>query len=374
MKKSIFVSYSHRDKWFAKKITEQLSKYGIEFWIDEAELELGDSLFEKIGEGLNSVDFLGVVLSSNSVESEWVKKEISYMMSKELKDGRVKVLPLLIDDCDIPWFLEGKLFADFRPHNNFENAFNIILKRLGVDPHYPPKIWIEDPFQIELVKVTEGKFTMGIDSNNVFPNCNPEHEVYLSSYYISKYPINGIIWDAYLTANSAPGPPIGSDPIKITWPSALRFCEWLSNRTDKYFSLPTEAEWEKAARGSDGRTYPWGDNVEIAKDELSPYGVAKMCGGISEWCLDWFEDFPYKGRNEKIMSNPGRPYVLEKINWNYPPFRKMKSFRGGNVIDNYGIKRPAKAFVRFGWEPLESENIGFRIVFLIDQSLKSVTG
>ena len=130
---SIFLSHNHADKQFVRRLAKDLKKLGVRVWIDEAEVKIGDSLIDKLREGIDKMDYLGVVLSSNSISSSWVKKEVDIAMNQEIKGKRVKVLPLLIEDCELPWFLEGKLYADFRQEENYENEFSKLADRLGVD-------------------------------------------------------------------------------------------------------------------------------------------------------------------------------------------------------------------------------------------------
>ena len=129
---SIFLSHSHTDKPFARRLAKDLADLGIRVWIDEAEIQVGDSLIEKIREGIDAVDYVGVVLSKISVASEWVKKEVDIAMNQEIKGKRVKVLPLLVEDCDLPGFLEGKMYADFRTEGFYREGLVKIAKRLGV--------------------------------------------------------------------------------------------------------------------------------------------------------------------------------------------------------------------------------------------------
>jgi len=93
---------------------------------------LGDSLIEKIRAGIDDMDYLAVVLSPVSVESEWVKREVDIAMNQEIRDRKVKVLPLLCGASKLPGFLEGKLYADFSKPENHEAAFQLVLNRLGL--------------------------------------------------------------------------------------------------------------------------------------------------------------------------------------------------------------------------------------------------
>jgi len=112
--KRVFLSHSHKDKRFARLLARSLTRRGIFVWLDEAEINIGDSLIDKLRLAIDEVDFVIAVISSFSVASEWVKKELDIAMNHEIKTKRIKVLPILIDDSNLPGFLEGKLFGDFR--------------------------------------------------------------------------------------------------------------------------------------------------------------------------------------------------------------------------------------------------------------------
>jgi hypothetical protein len=113
-KPRVFLSHSHDDKRMARGIYQRLSNFGIKVWFDEAELRFGDSLIEKLRTAIDSVDILLALISKNSVDSEWVKKEIEIAMNQEIANRRVKVIPLLCAPIDLPGFLVGKLYADFK--------------------------------------------------------------------------------------------------------------------------------------------------------------------------------------------------------------------------------------------------------------------
>ncbi len=128
----VFLSHSWKDKAFARKLAEQLRLNGVEVWIDEAELRVGDSLIQKIGGAVNDADYIAVILSHSSVQSNWVQQELSMAMVRELSAQNVKILPILIEPCEIPPFLRDKLYADFTNPENFDSAFARVLKALEV--------------------------------------------------------------------------------------------------------------------------------------------------------------------------------------------------------------------------------------------------
>lgn len=132
MKPSIFLSHSGEDKKFVRGLGKDLQNAGAKVWIDEGEIELGDSLIDKISEGVDEMDYLAVVLSKTSVQSEWVKREVNIALTEEINNKKVKVLPLVIDDCTIPAFLRDKLYADFSDPINYQNSFELIVAKLGL--------------------------------------------------------------------------------------------------------------------------------------------------------------------------------------------------------------------------------------------------
>jgi len=110
-----------------------LSENGVKVWIDEAEIKVGDSLIRKISEGIKNMEYLGVVLSPNSVSSSWVQKEVEIAATMEIKKKKLKVLPILYKDCEIPLFLQHKVYADFRNRSMFQHSLIAILDVLLPD-------------------------------------------------------------------------------------------------------------------------------------------------------------------------------------------------------------------------------------------------
>ena len=125
----IFVSYSHDDSEFASLLASQLVKHKAKVWIDQWELHVGDSIIDRIQNAIQGASALLVILSKSSVESEWCKKELSSGLLRELEEKRVVVLPVLIDDCEVPLFLRGKLYADFR--SNFDKGLQAVLEAIA---------------------------------------------------------------------------------------------------------------------------------------------------------------------------------------------------------------------------------------------------
>jgi TIR domain len=109
-----FLSHSSKDKAFVRKLAADLVASGVKVWIDEQRILVGDSIPEKIAQGLAESDFFLVVVSHNSVESPWVKKELNSALIHEIERRKVAVLPIKLDDAKMPDSINDKLYADFR--------------------------------------------------------------------------------------------------------------------------------------------------------------------------------------------------------------------------------------------------------------------
>lgn len=170
----------------------------------------------------------------------------------------------------------------------------------------------------EMVLIPAGEFIFG-DSSDKESSAYPQQKINLPAYWIDKweatnaeyldfsiktgYTSQGKDWRLFFTPDKANFP-----VVNITWDDAAEYCKSQGKR------LPTEQEWEKAARGTDGRRYPWGEQWETGHsntyetglrapvavdqyDEASPYGVRDMLGNVQEWTSDWYK--AYKGNNRK---------------------------------------------------------------------------
>ena len=125
----IFISYSHQDKKFADKLAANLVQQKAHVWIDSWELNVGDSIIDKVQTAIQDSSALIVIISKASMESEWCKKELTSGFLRELEEKRVVVLPLLLEDCQMPIFLRGKMYADFR--SDFDDGFNKTLEAIA---------------------------------------------------------------------------------------------------------------------------------------------------------------------------------------------------------------------------------------------------
>ncbi len=125
----IFISYSHKDKAFVDRLAIQLIRRNVNVWLDRWELSVGDSLVERVQDAVDGASALLVILSKASVTSEWCKKELSAGLLRELEERRVVVMPVMLEDCDVPVFARGKLFADFR--TDFDDGLRAIVEGIA---------------------------------------------------------------------------------------------------------------------------------------------------------------------------------------------------------------------------------------------------
>lgn len=128
---SIFLSHSHADKHFARRLAADLRVAGHAVWIDEAEINIGDSLIEKIREGLDQVDYVAAILSPASISSPWVTKELDIASNREIKENRAVVLPLMVERVELPGFLLGKFYGDFTDPSQYKDTLDLLLRKLG---------------------------------------------------------------------------------------------------------------------------------------------------------------------------------------------------------------------------------------------------
>lgn len=129
----VFLSHTSDDKPFVRQLKKSLEDHGVEnVWLDEAEIQIGDSLTDKIEEGLTKTKFIGIVLSPKSIESKWVKRELEIAINREITTGEVVILPLLHQVCKLPTFLTGKLYADFTTPDNYQESLKKLLRRLKI--------------------------------------------------------------------------------------------------------------------------------------------------------------------------------------------------------------------------------------------------
>lgn len=235
-----------------------------------------------------------------------------------------------------------------------------------------------------LIYIPAGEFWLGSSDSDLGadPDEKPRHRVYLDDYWIDKTEVTNAMFAAFLSESGnqdeggatwydtlaveqqlvfidgqwKPGNGYEDHPaVEITWYGARAYCEWAGRR------LPTEAEWEKAARTSMGSIYPWGEGIDCTRVQYancggktlpvgskpagsSPYGVLDMSGNVWEWVADWYSDSYY---TETFVSNPigpeqGIARVLRGGSYDYDWKHVRSANRRNNgpatSINDYGFR------------------------------------
>lgn len=191
---SIFLSHSWEDKFFVRKLAEKLRNTGVDVWIDEAELKIGDSLIQKISGAIEKTDYVAAVISNNSVLSPWVQKELAIAMTQEIVGRKVKVLPILLEKCEIPGFLKDKLYADFTNPENFDTQFSRLLHTVDVSkPTTSISKKIQEVIpnksikQISTLEVFKDINITGVDKGRLYQP-DPEELLYHVYFILSRRP------------------------------------------------------------------------------------------------------------------------------------------------------------------------------------------
>jgi formylglycine-generating enzyme required for sulfatase activity len=228
----------------------------------------------------------------------------------------------------------------------------------------------------EMVDVPAGEFLMGSSDGvrRAEDREKPQHSLFVDVFRISKHPVTNAQYAEFVKATGheppkhwrgqEPPPDLRNHPVVyVTWRDAVAYCDWLQKKTGLPFRLPTEAEWEKAARGTDGRIYPWRDDFSTEKcnvyetgirntspvgmfpDGASPYRCLDMSGNVWEWTLSKYKPYPYK-------SDDGREDMDKPVDG--------RVLRGGSFLDP---QQDARCACRLSYHPRYRDyDLGFRVV------------
>lgn len=319
----VFISHAHQDSALAHKLAADLERAGHPVWIAPESIRPGEQWLPAIARGLQECGLCVVVMTPDGVASAWVDYETNLAISRERK-RQMRLLFLDAADCDVPFQWTGYQYLPFRR----KGALGELLRWLdGQDPlpqgegasaraRFPgyrvlsPDRIVHEKTEIEFVRVRAGSFLYGDNKKRLelpefwidrFPVTNAQYKRFLDARPHHPVPFIESDWakpyNWYQKTRSYPAGKADHPVVLVSWNDAKAFCAWAGLR------LPTEQEWEKAARGDkDGRIYPWGDNwLERRCNTLeagighptpvgqyspqgdSPYGCADMVGNVWEW-------------------------------------------------------------------------------------------
>jgi formylglycine-generating enzyme required for sulfatase activity len=249
------------------------------------------------------------------------------------------------------------------------------------DAHAPRSVQPSQGFEIDWVEIPSGLLVQGTPLEDIdaiaaahadigverswIAREAPRHELTLPAFAIARTPVTVEQWSRFADAVGLPPPPRPHGPNHpidgVRWEEANYFCTWLADKYRWRVRLPTESEWERAARGGDAREYPWGDRYEPGRGNLadlrlrrtspvgsfpggaSPFGVLDLAGNVDEWTATPYA--PYPGA-------PPEPHVDNALGWD------PHVTRGGGFIHNRDLARCARRHGSFG----SFRAVGFRLV------------
>jgi len=236
-----------------------------------------------------------------------------------------------------------------------------------------------NPIGTRLILIPAGEFLMGSDASDAAPNEQPITPVALSEFYLSRHPITNAQFEEFNPRHRQKRLRDAGDDhpaVYVTSIEADKFCQWLGLRDGKSYRLPTEAEWEYAARGSDGRKYPWGNHerrggfanfadastafpwrdpqINDGYPETSPvgafplgasfFGLEDMAGNVWEWCLDFYQPLAGTPKRNPRGTATGSTRVYRGGSWK-SRFSNLRTTARSSNAANYA-----------------SNDVGFRIV------------
>ncbi|MBF0148361.1 MAG: SUMF1/EgtB/PvdO family nonheme iron enzyme [Magnetococcales bacterium] len=360
-KSKVFISYSREDNHILKSFIpfkNTLERDGLVVVWTDREIQTGKKWREEIKKALSEANTAILFISQTFLASEFIyNEELPPLLHAHLQRG-LTILPVFVSPFDedaakIPFqdpdTQEKKIIdlASFQgyatPDHTLEHRtsleqkgiFRALAKRIReLSAPRPPDPPITDLLPgLRMLPVPGGVFTMGNDQS-VYENEKPAHQVELSPFHLAETPVTNQQYRRFLEENpNYQAPKYWKDKrfsndqqpvVGVDWNDAIKFCEWLSEASKKEFFLPTEAQWEYAARGTKGRRFPWGNDDPTPKHACfgldrgtgkpalvgqypagrGPFGHLDLAGNVWEWCRDVWDADAYKKRAALLVKNP----------------------------------------------------------------------
>ncbi len=335
----IFICYARKDEDFVLKLAANLKQRGAPVWLDQWDIPPSADWDLAIDDALYDCARFLIVLSPASVASPEVRGELRTAL-----DENKPVLPVIYQKCRVPRQLRLIQHVDFTSSGPDDEALlGQVLRAVGVPipetsevsetSEVLPRPPARQPFEPEMILIPAGEFLVGSDpkkDKDAGDDEQPQRTLYLPDYYLGKTPVTQAQYVAFVQATghrvpnvdenwaepynwSGATPPRGKEDhpvVLVSWRDAVAYCRWLAEVTGKSYRLSSEAEWEKGARGSDGRIYPWGNRWDAKRCNTreggkggttpvgtyplgaSPYDLLDMAGNVWEWTRSlWGEDW-----------------------------------------------------------------------------------
>jgi formylglycine-generating enzyme required for sulfatase activity len=313
-KPRIFLCHAEEDKPQVKELYRQLKEAGYHPWLDEYDLLPGQDWWQEIERIITDpYNLIVVCLSCQSITKRGVvQQEIARALDilGRMPEDTIYLIPARLEPCQPPRRLSKLQWVDLFEPGGFETLTKALDFEIG--KRRPPRL----PFEPELAFIPAGEFLIGSEpkkDEDMYESEQPQHTLYLPDYSIAKTLVTNAQYMFFVeaTGHDVPRHWKGNKPLAgkedypvvyVTWHDTVAYCNWLSAETGKAYRLPSEAEWEKAARGKDGRLYPWGNEWDPQRCNTresgprattpagqyspwgdSPYGCADMAGNVWEW-------------------------------------------------------------------------------------------
>jgi formylglycine-generating enzyme required for sulfatase activity len=280
------------------------------------------------------------------------------------------------------------LTSDMHRDSDFDDIYNAIEKRMKeiAAPPTDDQLIETAYYEPQTILIPGGSFWMGSEAAVGTPAYEtPRHEVTLPTYYIGKYPVTNAQYEEFIRQSGRLVPSImgwegqrvpkglEKHPVAgVTWNEALAYCQWLTEKTGRQYSLPTEAEWEKACRGGGDQSYPWGDEFDPARCNYGQASIAPVdkypsqnkfdcfdiVGNVRQWtCTLWGES--------RLISDPRYAYPWKDDGRNdlgAPAFIR-RVIRGGVLSDSpRGVTCSARSSNTPDNPGAPGKRMGFRVV------------
>ena len=424
----VFLCHSKNDAKIVRDLYEKLrAEPWISPWLDEEELYPGQDWETEIEKAVELSDVVLVCLSNGSINKRgYVQKELRFALdvALEMPEETIFIVPLRLEECTPPRSLRDWQYADYfegqrerglqrllvslerraeslglmnkdtQPqsesfydkaikHKELVEWFDSLEKESNSKPADNDLNKITLPNGMEFMRVPAGKFIMGSDNRD--DNEKPQHTVDIPyDFWMARFPVTNEFYNAYAISKGIRHPVDGwkkkkDHPIvRVKWKEAMAYCRWLNNLIGNKIPpgleirLPTEAEWEKAARGTDGREYPWGNDPDSGKFNArsnladlagilfksmgnysssvakyspngdTPYGCADILGNVWEWTHSLYRKYPYDINDGREKETELGYHVL----------------RGGSYIN---LWKDIRCSVRTEEMSMRQVDLGFRV-------------
>ena len=406
----IFISYRRADsKYVVDRIRDRLiAAYGEDAVFRDIEsIPLGLNFSDVLDEATSTCNVMLVVIGpqwTTITDAQGNKRLFDpadftrIEVETGLSHSEILVIPVLVMNAmmpaskDIPESLGNLLFRNAIGVRN-DPDFNQDMQRLidGINRVVGPPPLTVQYFEPETVPIPAGAFTMGNPTGEGIPGYEtPQHEVHLPDYRIGKFPVTNAQYEEFVReAKRLVTPAMRWDgqrvpqgleqhPVSgVTWYEALAYCQWLSEKTGRSYSLPNEAQWEKACRGGKVSFYPWDDEFDpkrsnqgctaLAAVDAYPaqndFGVFDLVGNVRQWtCTLWGEK---RLAPDSTFAYPWRDDRRNDLNANRQIRRVV---RGSSFKDD---QRALRCSTRSGQLPddvgFPEARHGFRVVLLVPQ-------